>query len=320
MGEPRYNMAGVRDYTGVGLEELIADINQLYTDTVALIPELHKFEEEVRNNSGKLDDADDILGVIQYHISLFEDYAKDLHRLVDELPQRVEDSHIRIIENIHKNATFHLGGMILEFKKDHVIRHLKDEGLRPLLDKIYSSIRQHILEVRVIYALKDQLATFIKTRIITEHVTTPGNEIIEASTLKKIPPLDVPAGTKWKDISIMFIGAEEIGVTVGRKFLGVYDFQRCGFCDLRKKVPNEQWKILECFAAEKGEITAADYEIFKRQKAKNLKKHISLLRGKLRELFNIPEYPIRAYSPETKSWKAKFLIVSRSSSDFEEPF
>jgi hypothetical protein len=320
MGEPRYSIAGVRDYTGASLEELIADINQLYADTLSLIPELHKIEEEVRKNSGKLDDPDDILSVIRYHISLFEDYAKDLRRLVDELPQRVEDSHIKIIKNIHENATIHSGGMILEFKKDHIIRRLKDEELRPLLDEIYSSIRQHLGAIRSLSALKGQLATYINLSVIREATVNHADETTKVAPKNRIEPLNMPSGTEWKDVSVRFIGSEEICVSVGRTSFGVHNYQRCGFADLRSKAPNEQWRILESFAKNHGELTVRDYEIAKARKIKNFKKHISLLRDKLKRLFNIPGPPITVYSKKTKSWKLNFTISAKGPSYPEDDY
>lgn len=309
---PRFNIAGVRDYTGVSLEEIIADIRFVLTKTKDLTSCIRNLEKEVESNHAKLDDPDGILGVIQYHISLFDDYSRDLLRLSEELPNGVEARHLTIIENLRQNAAHNWDGMIKAFKKDHIIGTLKDEGLRPLLDEIYSSIRQHLLDVRLLCALKDQLATYISLIPVRESTAEQANKTVKAPNRNMVEPLNIPSGTEWKDISIRFINSEEIYISIGRTSFGVQNFQRCGFADLRNKLPNEQWNILASFAKNHGELTVREYEKAKGRGTKNFKKHISLLRAKLKSLFNITGDPITAYSKKTKSWKVNFTLNDRA--------
>lgn len=295
MGKPRYNLAGVRDYTGVSLEEIISDIARLHGQATDLIPRLHDFEEEVKKNRENLDDPDDIIDVIHYHFSLFEGYAKDLHRLVDELPKGVEDRHILIIEGIRTSAAHHNGGMIVEFKKDHIIRTLKDEKQRHLLDNIYGSIRQYIVDVVAGCSFRNQLSTFV------------GAKSAQITADSQVEPLPIPPGTRWSDIQITFIGDNEIYVRVGKKSIGVYSCARCGFTDLRTTKPNLQWELLKIFAEHTGELPIKTYSK-DGKKIHRSQKQVSLLRGRLTRLFKLPGQPISDYKKKTRSFIAKFQI------------
>lgn len=295
MGEPRYNPAGVRDYTGVSLNEIISDIAWLHSQAVELIPRLQGFEEEVKKNGEYLEDPADITRVIHYHLSLFEDYVKDLKRLMDELPKGVEDRHILIIEGIRTSAAHHNGGMIVEFKKDHIIGRLKDERLRHLLDDIYSSIRQYIVDVVAGCSFRDQLATFV------------GTKSAQSTVNSQVEPLPIPPGTSWSDIQITFIGDNEIYVKVSKKPIGVYSCARCGFIDLRTTKPNLQWELLKILAEHAGELPIKAYSK-DGEKIHRPQKQVSLLRGRLTRLFKLHGQPISDYKKKTRSFIAKFQI------------
>jgi len=305
---PRYDIAGVRDYTGVALNEIVSDIGWLFNETTTLVSKLHGVEQVVKKNARRLDDPKDILEVVRYHISLFEDYARDLKRLINELPKGVEERHIRIVEGITTSAVRHNGGMILQFKLDHISRDLKDESLRHLLDDIYGSIRQHIVNVIVGCAFKDQLSTFIGEKLSTASKVEKAKPLQDIKV--RLEPLAVSQGTKWSDILIRFMGNEEIEIHAGRKALGVHTYARCGFLDQRSRKPNKQWIILRCLAAKGGVLDTSDIGSLYQSEMKNIKKGISVLRHNLRNLFKIHGDPISKYSRKTRSWKTQFLICT----------
>lgn len=306
MTRPRYNIAGVRDYTGVALTEIISDIVSLHDETLTLLSRLQGFEREVNKKAKRLDNPNDIMNVIRYHISLFEDYARDLKRLFDELPDGVEERHIKIIEGISTSAAHHNGGMIYQFKEDHICRDLKDETLRRLLDDIYSSIRQHIVNVFYGCSFKNQLATYIGIKISSVSKGKAAEPLHGSKVM--IEPLPVPQGAKWKDILIRFRGEEDIEIRVGKRSLGVHTFARCGFIDHRSGKPNKQWILLRCFAAKGGELDVSDIGSLTMGETKNLKKGVSVLRQQLRNLFKIQGEPISKYFRFSRSWKTQFVI------------
>lgn len=295
MGKPRYNLAGVRDYTGVSLEDIIPDIAWLHGQAVELIPRLQGFEEEVKKNRDNLVDPDDIVDLITYHISLFKDYAKDLKRLMKELPRGVEDRHIRIVESIKMSASQHERGMILDFKKDFLTRVLRDEKQRPLLDKIYASIRQYFVDVLASCSFINQLATFVGTKSGQVSAATP------------VESLAIPEGTSWSDIHILFIGDYEIYVKVGKQPMGVLTYARCGMADLKTNKPNMQWKLLKLFADYAGDLPMKA-RTKDGTRISGFQKQVSLLRSRLSRLFGLSNSPIADYEKKTKSFRSIFQI------------
>jgi len=163
---------------------------------------------------------------------------------------------------------------------------------------------------------------------------------------KRIPPLSIPEGSKWGDISISFTGdlEESISIMAAGKPIGVWNFIELGFDDRRthgktqqKPRPNDQWELLVKFAKRQGVISSSqeigkiswdgkwrDSEVLPDKAAEYLptlpkdKPHIKALRRKLKSIFRIADDPFYSYKKRPSGYKTKFSIgFLRDKSDEE---
>lgn len=179
MKKGRFNIQGLRDYTGVSLEDIIADLRKWHSLTGVVIRRLIELKDEIKSNLERLEDADSIIGYIDYFIDLFQGYETDFKRIVDEIGHRVEEKHIKIINQIFESSRneekLHSRG----FKREHIAKNLKDESLRPLLDEIYIIFEDLLLRNINLSSLSRRLQTFIGNNVYRKKLPIDISEIIE---------------------------------------------------------------------------------------------------------------------------------------------
>lgn len=123
-------------------------------------------------------------------------------------------------------------------------------------------------------------------------------------------PFPIPQGASWGDVYFRFIDNEEVQIQVLDKSYGVKKFVALNFRDGRKRkedIPNKLWsKTLLALARTKGDLPMSDNVLPEKDRV-NLRKNISRLQDKLKELFGILENPIHPYK-KYNSYRTKFNI------------
>jgi len=148
------------DYTGVSLEDIVEHLRDWKRNTDEAISLLEGHLSNVVNARDRLDGPEDIEGYIKACIDLFTRYSFDFGRLIQELPQRVEQRHIEIVNQIFRNSV-NEDSTCTAFKRGHIERTLRDERLRGLLDRIYIDTRGMITDYRDLSNLAPRLRTFL---------------------------------------------------------------------------------------------------------------------------------------------------------------
>lgn len=129
-------------------------------------------------------------------------------------------------------------------------------------------------------------------------------------------PLEIPEGTTWKEIAIRFISNEAVQITAGTSHLGVKNFAELGFKNEKNQMPTHQWETLRTLAIAKGELTREDGAL-NNEEISILIKRISILRNKLKALFDLSDNPFFPFK-KSNSYKTKFNISLREESDDDE--
>lgn len=300
MGENRITFYGWIDHSVETLEEIIEDLKNVYLFyTVEAIQKLKVFKKKATDSSEHLENAEEIVGYIGYCIKLFQSFEYDFKRLLNEIPQGVENRHIDIVNQIYERSCIDDKSQAREFKKEHLQKDLKDESLRPLLSEIYKVSREIFTGNKNLGSLKERLKTFVGAEGLIEEISIPTKG--KSKEPKLIVPLEMPEEARWQDIMIKFYDFNYAEIRVGDKGLGLKKFTTLGFMDKRTKPMRSDslWDLLFFFGLHNGEILWNDIV--------NPKKKISRLRKRLLTLFKINDDPFFQYR-ETKSYKTKFNV------------
>lgn len=165
MGKGRYNIQGFRDYTGVSLSDIISDLKGWLSTTSIVLKRLRELKMEAEANSQRLEDSDSIIGYIEYSIDLFEGFEADYRRILKEVKGGVEEKHIEILKQISETSR-NERLYNREFKNEHIVKTLKDESMRPLLDKIYEQAGNLLFHNLNLNSLSQRLRTYVGRRRI----------------------------------------------------------------------------------------------------------------------------------------------------------
>ncbi len=173
MEKGRYNIQGMRDYTGVSLEDIISDLKDWYHKTVVVIKRLKELRVEAETNAERLEDVESTIGYIDYCEDLFQGYESDFKRTLDEIREGVEDRHIESLHQIFKSSRDEEKLHNREFKREHLAKTLKDESIRPLLSEIYSLTGNQLIHNINLYALGQRLKTFVGRKTKRKMINNP---------------------------------------------------------------------------------------------------------------------------------------------------
>jgi hypothetical protein len=172
MPHKRALMAGMTNYTGVGLNDILADIRQWHTTTEETITTLRQFRKEVESNAEIFEDAPTVLEYIDHFCYLFERYASDFRRLAEELPRGVRDSHVETVSQLYTDSRFE-DKECVDFKHEFIQHRLLNEQARPKLDAIYSETRGTLIDYRDLSNLA------VRLRALSGSSPLQGAEIVQ---------------------------------------------------------------------------------------------------------------------------------------------
>lgn len=145
---------------------------------------------------------------------------------------------------------------------------------------------------------------FHAARPLQEHLESFLARHAPAKAMSKQPKqFPTPRGSAWSDVSIRFLGSENVHVTV-RGEVRELDPAGMNLLDGRTKKPNLQWQLLRAFGLAGGYIS------WKRGAAsKEYQKRKETLARTLKAFFGIEGEPIVM---DGKDWRCRFKIIASS--------
>jgi hypothetical protein len=198
----RITFFGFTDYSLASLELIIRDLQEGYLSVaIDSIKRLEELKGETKRNSDRLRDANSVVDYIEYCITLFQGFAYDFKRILNEMPSGVENKHLDIIKQIYERSRDEKEESYREFKKEHIERDLRDESLRPLLDEIFKISGNAMTYNRNLWDLGKRLTTFVGCRINIEE---------RKSRTPIIVPFPAPPGITWDRIEIRFLSNKAV--------------------------------------------------------------------------------------------------------------
>lgn len=110
-----------------------------------------------------------------------------------------------------------------------------------------------------------------------------------------------PPGATWENVSIKFVDGHKVAVKV-KSESGVFNFTQMGMANQKSSEPNVQWKLLQVFAEEQGELTwQSPHADSRNQKRKEI------LANSLSAFFRIKGDPFKL-TADGKGWSSRFNI------------
>jgi hypothetical protein len=235
---------------------------------------------------------------INYWAGLLKDFQADFKRILDEIPERVEERHLETLRQIHGKSNYENRQTRITFGEMISDKLSRNKILESLANRVLALAWQRFVDNEPLDALSSRLRAFVGSRGGRRPKT------------KGIEPLDVPQSLLWGNVHMMFYDKEHVEIRAGGKPLGLRSFAVLGFENKKNKSPDIIWDTLLLLGKHDGEITWKTKDGSGEITAK-LKKRISILRKRLKNLFGISEDP---FCPYTKKggYKAKFRVSVRN--------
>ena len=174
MAHRRSSIAGMTDYTCVGLGDLLEDLKVWREATQETIDELSAAIVKVDSQAALLDDPKGVKAFLAHFIGLFGRYHSEFGRLLTELPTGVSKSHVEAVGQIYESARNEERHCAL-FSERRIDRALKAEELRPLLDDIYSTARGMLADLSDLSNVAGRLKSLVGTSLGQVDTATTGS-------------------------------------------------------------------------------------------------------------------------------------------------
>jgi len=162
MAIQRSILAGMTDYTGAELKDIIEELDIFISLTKRSIKELSNLDIKVQQAPEKFDFPNDIIDHINEFNNKFSRYLIELRRVREEVENSIETRHVESIKNLFINSQFDETAC-RRFKNDNICRSLKDESVRPIVDKIYEVTMGVAVDYRNLSNMKACLERFVGT-------------------------------------------------------------------------------------------------------------------------------------------------------------
>jgi hypothetical protein len=162
---------GTSDYMGASVQSLIAQLVLWRDMLVDSAGRLRLTDDRVKDEVAAFDDPEGIESYVVHFADLFNDYAGDLDRVLAEIPRGVRARHVANLRELYEHCR-DAERECVPFKNLHVSRRLRDESKRPLIDRIYETSRQALVDLYDLSNLVARLETFVEEP--GERATRPG--------------------------------------------------------------------------------------------------------------------------------------------------
>jgi len=163
MTKQRSAYRGCTDYTGVPLEDIYEHLREWRESTQELVNKLESYRLQVVENEKRIDHADEVLDFVLLSSDLFTRFLGDHNRLLAEIPSGVIEAHVKIISQMVERSDFHEQTCV-QFKNEHIVKSLRDEAMRPLLDRIYGDTRDEIINYSDLHNVIFRLRTYVGSK------------------------------------------------------------------------------------------------------------------------------------------------------------
>lgn len=163
MAIQRSIIAGMTDYTGAEQTDLSEELDHFISDTEKSFESLKDLKTKVNQALEKFDAPDDLIDHIEKYQSKFRRYLIDLRRVRGEIETSIEDRHVATINNLFMSSQYDETSC-RRFKNDNICKSLKDESVRPIVDRIYEVTMGVAVDYRNLSNMKACLERFVGTK------------------------------------------------------------------------------------------------------------------------------------------------------------
>jgi hypothetical protein len=168
MVHKRSIMAGMTDYTGVSLDDILIHLREWKEYVEQTTAELQQLKKAVHNAAGRLHNPRGIVDYIDHFTGLFTRFAGEFDRLIRELPPGVRQSHVDAVRAIYDSSRFE-DEVCRQFKREHIERHIEDDSLRyNVVDEIYGKSGDLLANNLDLSNLAPRLQALVGTSMQTE--------------------------------------------------------------------------------------------------------------------------------------------------------
>lgn len=301
MEKERLTYFGFTDYSVAPLELIISDLKKEYLSlTGIVIKRLEELKKKVNENFDRLEEPYEIINYIDCCSILFKGFEYDFKRLLNEIPNGIEERHLDIINQIWERSCYEERNSNRDFKREHIIGKLKDESLHPLLSEIYSLTGNLLVHNKNLSSLNKRLKTFVGSERNRQETIIQDDK----KKLQGVIPFPTPPGITWQNITIRFLSNRTVWIIAGEEREG-REFSQIGLTDFRTNKPNILCLTLVTF----GKFKEISWDVpgIHLRINNNLKKHISRLNKLLMHIFQIKNerpfkyyFRTKTYSPNLK--------------------
>lgn len=169
MGHQRSLLAGMTDYTGVSLSNILADFENWLKLTSETVEKLQRYAEKIEENRSLIENPREVLSFIYFFINLFERYRNDLEKLLREMLDGIVDVHIETIKQLYESSKLE-EDYTIRFKNDWICKSLLHEEMRPLLDDIYGDTRNLLVDYRDLSNVVKRLRALLRPQTESDEV------------------------------------------------------------------------------------------------------------------------------------------------------
>jgi len=160
MQHKRNILAGMTDYTGVSLEDILSDFSDWLQHTSETVERLEKYALKVEENKALIENPREVSSFIEFFLNLFSRYRSDLQTLVDELPEGAVEAHIAMVKQLYESSKL-AEEYTIRFKNEWLCKSLPHEEIRNLLDAVYGDTRDMLIDYRDLSNVIPRLRVFL---------------------------------------------------------------------------------------------------------------------------------------------------------------
>ena len=176
---------------------------------------------------------------------------------------------------------------------------------------VWSGDSPYVVQLKMLVRLENGRLAFDQQHLESQLTGSKRKKPVQA-----IESFPTPPGSGWNDVRAL-VGEWNIVIEVKRRRREV-TFQKAGFEDSKKGIPDEKWGLLKDFALYGGVISLNDTNLESNLR-NNLKSYVSILRKRIRALIpNIEGDPI-PYINKEKCYRMAFKISNLDGMNFPVP-
>ncbi len=153
-------LAGMTDYTGVALEDILGHLRQWRKHTAEVVDYYRDAPAKVDDIATKLEMERDARQFAALSLDLFQRYLADFDRLLEELPRGVREAHVEILVQLVRGIEPAVD-LCIAFSNRQINRPLQHEEIRPFLDRLYAEAEAQLEDYRDLSNVVPRLKTYV---------------------------------------------------------------------------------------------------------------------------------------------------------------